>query len=357
MGIVGFNFYHDEPLFGLDIGNSSLKVMQFDVEKRKSPQVIGYGMSSLYPSDCISEGVVVNPKVLGDALYDVLKNRLVGTIDTRRVACTIPSSHIFSRPMKLPVMDKDELTEAVHLEVEQYIPVPIDNLYLDYEVTRRSNKEIELSTVAIPKKIVDSYTAFLETVGLEPVALEPTMNALARLFSAADPSNDSASILLDYGSLATDLAVYDRTMLVNSTVPVGIDQVVEAISKKLNVSPEQARKLKNTEGINNPHSAVSEVVKPALDNLVKEIQKIIRYHNDRNAPAHRAISQLILAGGGSTMPGLSQYLSKALGMPARMLDPWVGLDFGHLPQPSEFDRSLYLTVAGEAALHPREILA
>lgn len=355
MGIVGFNFYHDEPLFGLDIGSSSLKVMQLASEKSKIPTVAGYGLSGLYSSDCISEGVIVNPKILGDALFDVLKNRLVGSIDTHRVACSVPSSHTFSRPMKLPHMEKDEIAEAVRLEVEQYIPVPIDNLYLDYEVSRWTDKEIELSTVAVPKKIVDSYIDFLEIMGLEPVALEPTMNALARLFSATDVSHSTPSILLDFGSLATDLAVFDQSMYVNSTIPAGIDQVVDMISKKLNITPEEARKLKNSEGINSPDSEIMDIVKPTLDNLVKEIQKIIRYHNERNAPAHRIISQLVLSGGGSTMPGIGQYLSKALGMPARMMDPWLGMNFGTLKQPSEFDRSLFLTVAGAATLNPREI--
>jgi len=355
VGIAGLNFYHDEPLFGLDIGNSSLKVMQLSPAKTKIPEVLGYGVSSHYPNGCTANGVIVNKKSLGEALYDLLSNRLVGTITTKRVACSIPSSHTFSRPMKLPIMEKEELSEAVRLEVEQYIPVPIDSLYLDYEVSRKTDKEIELLTVAIPRKIVDSYVDFLETMGLEPVSLEPTMNALCRIFSTADPSHDSPSILIDFGSVATDLAVFDQSMFVNSTVPAGSDLLIDMISKNLGIPPAEARTAKINQGISGEHSRILEIVKSTLDDLVKEIQKVIRYHSERSAPAHRAISQVILMGGGSTMPGLSAYLSKALSMPARSLDPWSHLNFGSLNQPGEQDRSIYLTVAGEAILNPKEI--
>jgi len=357
VGIFGLNFYHDEPLFGLDIGSSSLKVMQISKAKNRPPRVIGYGLSGQYSSESIVEGVVVDPKILGEALDGVLRARLIGDITTRRVACAIPSSHTFSRPMKLPFMEKDEMAEAVRLEVEQYIPVPIDNLYLDWEITQRTPKEIELSTVAVPRKIVDSYIKFLETVGLEPVALEPTMNCLSRLFSSADSAHDVPSILLDFGSLSTDLAVFDKTMFVNSTVPTGIDNLVDMIAKKFGLTTQEARQLKNDKGIVDPHSEVAEVIKPVLDNLIKEVQKIIRYHNERTAEAQRNISQIVLGGGGSTMPGLSQYLSKALGMPARMMDPWLHLDMAGLSRPSEFDRSLFLTVAGAAVLDPKGVFA
>ena len=356
MGQTGFNFFHDEPLFGLDIGNSSLKVMQIVADKSKAPQVVGYGLSSLY-SNCTTEGVISDPKTLGEALLDTLKNHLVGSIDTRRVACTVPSSHTFSRPMKLPLMAEDELNEAVKLEVERYVPMPLDSLYLDYNITIQSDKEIELATVAVPRKIIGSYLSFLETMGLESVVLEPTMYALSRLFSTSETASSAPSILVDFGSVATDLAVIDRTMLVNSTIPTGIDQVVNAIAGKLNLSPEEARKLKNDQGIANSDSEIADIVKPTLDNLVKEIEKIIRYHNERNAPAHRAISQVLLSGGGSTMPGVAEHLSKALNMPTRMMNPWQKMDFGGLKIPSEFDKSLYLTVAGEAILSPEEAAA
>ena len=102
------NFYRDQPLFGLDIGSTSLKVMQLIPQKNKNARVIGYGVSAYYPADCTVEGVIVDKKALGEALYDLLQNRLVGSITTKRVAFTVPSSHTFIRPKKLPFIDDEK---------------------------------------------------------------------------------------------------------------------------------------------------------------------------------------------------------------------------------------------------------
>lgn len=338
----------------MDIGSSNLKVMQLDTDKAKAPRVVGYGISEFYPRNTTTEGVIVNQKQLGEALYDLLAKRLNGQITTKRVAATVPSSHTFTRPMKLPLMAKEELAEAVRLEVEQYVPVPIDSLYLDYDISRRDAKEIELLSVAIPKKIVDSYLEFLELMGLEPVSLEPTMNALARLFASADQSRDVPSILVDLGSVATDLAVFDKSMFVNSTVSSGSDHLLELIANRRGLSVDQARRLKNEKGVGKD-SDLFQIVQPLLDNLVKEIQKVIRYYSERSTPAQHNIAQIVLTGGGSTTPGLGEYLTKQLNLPAKILDPWARLDFSGLPLPGEFDRPIYLTVAGEAMLRPGEI--
>src|SRR3989344_9662466 len=126
--ISGLSLRRREPLFGMDIGHSSLKVMQLEINKNKAPSVVGYGSSHRYAVNSISEGVIVDYKALSEALHDLFEKKLVGEISTRKVACTIPLSHSFSRPLKLPVMEDEDLEQAVHLEAEQYIPVAPENL-------------------------------------------------------------------------------------------------------------------------------------------------------------------------------------------------------------------------------------
>src|SRR3982751_2830738 len=97
------NFYKDEPVFGLDIGHSSLKVMQLDIASQKFPKVLGYGFGK-YPPHAISNGVITDYKALATALHEMFENHLLGVISTKRVACTVPTAMTFSRPMKLPPM-------------------------------------------------------------------------------------------------------------------------------------------------------------------------------------------------------------------------------------------------------------
>lgn len=360
MGSFNFSLRRSEPLFGLDIGHSSLKVMQLQPGKAKNKalSVVGYGNSYRYAANSIESGVIVNFKALGDALHDLFDKRLVGMISTRKVACTVPMSHSFSRPLKVPILSEDDLGEAVQLEAQQYIPVAPENLYLDYEVLRRDEKNIDLLVVATPKNIIDSYMKFLESMGLEPVALEPTMNATARIFGLADPAGRNApTVLVDFGANAIDIAVYDKTLFVNGTVQGGSNTMIDLIATKLGVSREEAYNIKNQEGIGfSGHLRdIGMAVKPTLDNLVREIRKIIRYYDERVAAGNRKVTQIITIGGGADMPGLSEYLNKELGLPVRLLDPWQKINFDELPPPSELERSMFVTVAGEAILDMAEI--
>lgn len=360
MGFLNFSLRRHEPLFGLDIGHSSMKVMQMDssAASAKNPRIMGYGSSYRYAVSSIENGVIVDPRALSDALHDLFDTRLIGSISTRRVVCTIPMSNSFSRPLHLPAMDEANLGEAVRLEAEQYIPENPENLYIDYDIVRQDDKGIELLLVATPKKIIESYMKFLESIGLEPLALEPTMNATARIFGYADPGSDVPTVLVDFGANATDIAVFDKTLFVNSTVQGGSSTMIDLIAKRLKISHEEAYDVKNEKGMGTSGELreIAEAVRPTLDNLVSGIDKITRYFNERLSTDGRKISQTIMIGGGANMPGLSGYLSKELGMDVRLLNPWNRIDFGKLAQPGILERSMFITVAGCAVLDMSEVV-
>jgi len=107
------SFHRELPLFGLDIGHSSLKIMQLQRQAGKKPKVLGYGVSNYYPQSAITNGVIVNFEVLAHTMRELFSDRLIGNITSKRVACSVPTSHTFSRPMTLPPMDKQQIEEAV----------------------------------------------------------------------------------------------------------------------------------------------------------------------------------------------------------------------------------------------------
>ncbi len=350
------NFFHDEPIFGLDIGHNTIKVMQLELRAGEKPKVLGYGMGK-FPAVSILNGVVANYDAISKAMYELFKTHLVGSIYTHRVACSLPTSHTFSRLMKIPVMDDEDIKEAIRVEAEQYIPMPIDNLYIDHEISQRDETGIEILVVATPKSIVDSYIKLFQALELEPIALEPSMNATSRVFAIADASHTEPSILIDFGAVAIDLAVFDKTMIVNSTLPGGSELMTKLIGQKFEVGEDEAYQIKSKYGIgvSEKQHQVEEAIQPMLNILVKEVRKIMRYYNERVGKSNREIAHIVTSGGGATMPGLNQFLSKQLGLPAKTLDPWQNLDFGNLKTPSELHKSAYITVAGEAILDPEEI--
>jgi type IV pilus assembly protein PilM len=261
--------------------------------------------------------------------------------------------------MKVPPMSREQITEAVQLEAEQYIPIPIDSLYLDYEVSYQDAQGMELLMVATSRKIVDSYLSLLQSLDLEPVAFEPSISAASRLLRILGDTGGEPSILIDIGSVATDIAVFDKTLQVSSNVNGGADTLTQTIARTLRISQEQAMQIKNQYGIaySDKQQRIIDAIKPQLEALVHEIGKSQRYYSERGDKSGRKITRVITIGGGAVMPGLNQYLSKQLRLPTDYLEPWGKITFGSLKQPSELDRSMYITAAGEAILDPKEVTA
>lgn len=349
-------FYRDEPLFGLDIGHTSLKAMQIENAPGKAPVVSGYGLAT-FESAAVQNGVIVKPDSIASAVHNLFEKNLTGTITSRRVACSVPTSRTFSRQMKVPLLDHAAIMEAIRLEAEQYIPIPTNSLYLDYEVTHQDDKGLDILLVAASKNIIDSYFQLFEALSLEPVAFEPSINAASRLVQLQGDANNQPAIIVDIGSVTTDIAVFDKTLLVASTVSNGGDNMVRSIAQHLHLTTEQAASLRNEFGIaySDKQQRVVDAIKPQLEGLVREIEKSIRYYAEHSQSRDK-ITRIISVGGSSVMPGLNQYLSKELRLPTYNLDVWQKISFGKLAPPSEADLAMYSIVAGEALVNPTEIL-
>lgn len=350
-------FYHDEPLFGLDIGHASLKVLQMEATSGKAGNVTGYGLSN-FDAGAIQNGVITDPAAIAKAMHELFEKNLIGKVTSQRVACSLPTAHTFSRPMTIPSTNHKEIIEAINLEAEQYIPIPLDNLYVDYEVISQDQQNTEVLMVAASKNIVDSYYKVLDMLNLQPVAFEPSINAASRLLQMQGVLKSEPTIIMDIGSVTTDIAVFDKSLLVASTVNSGSDNITQLISQGLHLTPKQANDVKNEFGIafSDRQQRIIDATKPMLDNLVHELQKSVRYYSERAAKSGSKITQLEIVGGGSVMPGLTQYLAKEIRLVTQPADPWQSINFGSLPAPSEVERAAYITAAGEAILKPQEVL-
>ncbi len=345
--------YKDKPLFGLDIGYSSLKVMQIDWSN-KQPSIIAYGVGGFDPNS-IKDGIIVDHEALAKSIQELFTKHMIGEVSTNRVSFSVPAVRTFSRVMKLPILSKKELDEAVHTEAEQYIPMPVDQLYIDYNIIGKTDKELELFAVAAPKKLIDSYMQLSQILGLEAIAMETTIAAAARLFMKTNV-NDVPTVLIDFGSISTDITIFDKNLIVTGTVSGGGDIFSEEISKKLGVTKEEANVIKTKYGLDysKKQKEITQSLKPFLDQLLKEIQRMVRYYEERYG-ATKKISQVVTMGGGANMPGMNEYLTNALRLPVSMSDPWQHISYSKLQLPNLVERSMYVTVAGAALTNPKEV--
>jgi len=352
--------YKDKPLFGLDIGHGSLKVMQLEERaagSKKLPKLLGFGATA-FDGKAIDDGVIVDPETIAKALLDLFQHKLIGDISTRRVGLSIPSYRTYTRSINLPKLKAKELDEAVRAEAEQYVPVAIDELYLDYTHIRDNGDSVDVFLVAVPRKIVDSYMALTTIVGLEPVLIETTMNAAAQLASR-DVHRDVPAMIIDFGSLSSDISLCENNkVLVMGTVQGGGESFTRAIKDKLDVSLEAAGIIKNKYGLglSKKQAEITQALEPTLAPIIKEIHRMLRYYEERFGGG-RPIGQVIILGGGANMPGLVDYLTNALRLPVRSGNPWHYIDHNRLQPPSNADKTMFATVAGLAGVNYREVLA
>lgn len=346
-------FYHDKPVFGFDLGHSSLKVMQID-KSHPQPRVLGYGTTT-FEAGAIDNGVIIKPEVIAESVQNLFKDHLIGDILTRRVAVSIPAYRAYSRAMLLPRLKSKELEEAVRLEVEQYIPLPLDQLYYDYHITSQGSEQTELFAVAFPRAVVDSYVVLTKLMGLEVNLVETTMAAAAQLFRH-DRHSDIATVIIDFGSLTSDISIFHKEILVTGTVAGGGLVFTNNLRDKLGVTEAEAGTIKTKYGLatSKKQATIREILTPTLQLIIKEIRRMMRYYEERYGNQQK-IGQVIMLGGGANMPGLADYLTAELRLPVRQHDPWTYLRYKGLQPPSGPDRLMYATVAGLALTEPAEI--
>lgn len=347
-------FFKDKPIFGFDIGHGSLKVMQ--IERGKHSRVVGYGTTTFDPS-AIEDGVITNHATIAKSTNALFNNQLIGDITTRRAVVAIPSYRTFTRLISLPPLSGKELKEAVSIEAEQYIPMPLSELYIDYNVINRDAEKIDLFAIAVPRKIVDSHLQLMDILGLETVGVGTTIDAAGQLF-LEDKQSDVPAILVDFGSLSADITIFDKHMLFSGTVSGGGEVFTERIREILGVSHAEAHIIKTKYGLgaSKKQKEIVAALDPVLSQLAQEIRRMIRYYEDRYG-SERKITQIVTLGGGANMPGLSDYLTSNLRLAVRACDPWEYCEFHGLQPPSKADKPMYATVMGLSFIRPQELFS
>ena len=346
-------FFQDKPIIGLDIGTTGIKVMAIDAKKR---QVLGYGSIDLEPTK-VKEALEGDGRYLIDQLTTMLKEKIVGTLPSNHVVVGVPASRTYSRTFTLPITLEKSLADAVQTEADQYIPIPSSALYIDYEVIERGKKNLTVLMSAVSQSIIDSILNVVNSAGLRPVLMEPSVSAVARVLAATEEGH-LPTVIVDIGPAGTDIAVLDNGFVrITGGVSVGGNTLTLAIAKKLNVTLENAHQLKVLNGLNaGPRQQkLTDALKPSLERVAIEAEKIMRYYNER-IDDDRKLEQLLVVGSGSNVPGIGDYFTNRLLMPARVASPWQRLDFGKLPEPAKQFRPRYITVAGLATVAPEEVI-
>jgi type IV pilus assembly protein PilM len=340
--------YHERPIFGFDLGTRTVKMMQLK-PAGKAVQVLGYGYAT-FPEEAIVEGIIVDPQEIAAALKPLMKQMSYGKITATRAAASLPVAKVFTRVLELPPMNPADLGQAVRLEAEQYIPVPLPDLYIDYETIEAGRERQEVLMVAAPRAIVDSYIKLFDLMDLEVALIDSSLAAATRAIVASTPL-DKPTLVADIGSTSIDLTVHDKVIRLTDTIPMGGDNLTQQLVKDLGIAREQASEIKYKFGIG-PSGLQPKVMASLgapLNKMCAEMRRVMKFYQDRGEQK-RKIEAVIVSGGSASMPGFLEYMAAEINVPVTVADPWAGLETKHVQAVSKFDAPMYATAIGLARL-------
>jgi type IV pilus assembly protein PilM len=297
--------------FGLDISDVSVKVMQLS---SKDGKVFPSAFTTQpLPGNLIANHLIVSPERLAEQVRHAVDS--AGRIDTEYVVASVPEIKSFVRTVSIPKMAYEEVDSALPWELEQDIPVPIDQVYMDWQVMSEAEDKMNLLVMAAPKDYIDSLIETLKLAKLKPVALELESQATARALVGKEDMGEPV-LILDMSATQTSFIIVDSGHLMyTSGIPIAGNAFTESIARNLGIPAAEAEKLKKQMGLKGESKKgnIHQAILPILDNVVDEIRNIIHFYEEHSA-THARISKIYVCGGTAKLSGLTDYISARLNL-------------------------------------------
>lgn len=315
----------DRSVVGIDIGASSIKVVQ--LQKKKGRAVLEtYGELALGPyiGQEIGRATSLPPQKIAEAVVDLFREANVTTISS---GIAIPMRQSMVAVLKFPETDKKKLATMVPLEARKYIPVPISEVTLDWftipSVKNGNEKEVlstEVLAVAIHNDVLSTYSNIVNQANLNTTFFEVEMFSSIR--SIIDVQEVKPIIILDIGAGSTKLYIVERGVIRQShVVNKGGQNITLNLSRALNVSVEYAEDLKRNRGNNTAEQekAIDEMVDLVLGPVFSEVNSaILSYEKKEN----KTVDKMLIVGGGSLLGGVLERAQEKFRIPVELGNPF-----------------------------------
>lgn len=312
---------------GVDIGTSSIKVVELSREG-SHPALQNYGLiegldffGDVSATDHVSTFKLSEAEIIA-ALKELLKTT---RIQTREAVFSIPIFSSFLTVMELPQMNLKDLERAVPFSARSYIPVPINEVVLDWLAipprpsSGQAPRPVSVLLVAVSKEVVSKYRRVVEGAGLILQGLEPESFSLVRSLVGTDPE---PVMLADLGARSTTLTIVEQGFVrMSHTVQLSGIELTKTIARGLAISLERAEGLKRTTGLaaGGEERGIAGLIRPGLDRLADEYEKMASSYFRKEGVK---LGKIILAGGMANLPGFRQYLQGRLNIETIIGDPF-----------------------------------
>lgn len=334
-------FVKEIPI-GIDITNESIVVVELAPIKGQPDfaQLVNLAMVNT-PENAVRDGEVIDPSRVAEAIKQIWNEQ---GIKSRKVITAVSGQAAIIRPrIKFPVIPIKELKEVVMHDAERYIPFPIQDVYIDFQVTGTVEEDgaskYDVLLVTAQKQLIDTYMETFQQAEMQLVAVDVASFAMMRAIrmqESEEPHADTLLVTVLIRSETTDLNVTRGGVpLFYRSIPLGSSTFIEEIASRMDLELQDAVRLFDQVVIDIAGDEIyedplveqaSQEVRPLLKDLSSEIQKSIEYFHQSQQENAR-IQQMILSDRGAKMKNLDLYLSHALGIDVEICNPIKFLTF------------------------------
>jgi type IV pilus assembly protein PilM len=343
---------------GLDISSGSIKVAEINISKRE-PVLTNLGIIML-PEGLMREGEIDDPGSISPYIKELWKQ---SGISKKRVVVGVSNQKVIVRPMDLPFMPEDELENAVKYQVQEFIPIPIDDAIVGYEVVDEymAGEEERMQTILLAAAHKDMISSFLDAVlgaGLNPIAVELKAFAMVRSLikkeyqfleeEGAEPPGSVCLVNIGAG-ICNICVVKEGTPRFVRMLMRGGDFFTKVLCDSLNLPPAEAEEIKAGRST---EANANALLQREIQAFVGEIRRSLEYYISQTQ--ERDLNKVILAGSGSKMINLPLELNRGLRLPIEIGHPLQNVLLGKLPFTPEELAEIEASVAVSVGLALRE---
>lgn len=338
----------NKKALGIDIGATSIKLVVLDGRKGAF-MLKAASITPVPPKGMMSESPL-DEEEMAQAIAKAVRD---SGAETKLVNVALPENQVYTKVLDMPVLSDRELASAIYWEAEQYIPVPLSNITLVWNVLKRpanvaQGDKMQVLMVGAPTMLVNKYQKIIALAGFQVNAMETEI--LATIRSLVLDDSFPTSLVVNIGAISTSFAIVrSGAMVFTYSMSIGGAAINRAIATDFGLTPQQAEEYKRVYGISGKSlgGKIGKATEPILDSILGEIKKSIAFYSQKykdDAP----IRQIILSGGTAKLPGIEIFFANNSGLETAIANPWKVLASQQMPKAILDNASDYTIAVGLA---------
>lgn len=324
-------FLKKKDAVAFDIGSNSIKLVQMS-QTKKGWELTKLGMAEL-PPEAIVDGSIIDSMTVTNTLKDLIREHGVKVKDA---VSSLTGHSVIIKKVSFPAMSEEELADSIQWEAEQYIPFPITDVNIDFQILGADTEgrgQMDVMLVAVKKDVINDYTNVIKEAGLNPVVIDVDSFALENMMEINYPVAPGENIaMVNIGASITSISViFAGLTIFTRSIPMGGNQFTEEIQRQLNVSFKDAEEMKTGKKAEG-ETPIAPAVESIASNLTFEVKRSLDFFLGGSQGSY--VSKIYLSGGGSKVAGLQNLMQDKTSIPVEVVNPFKSIEASS----KQFDR-------------------